>query len=149
MRWNTHAWQSFLDTWLMGAGIGSVRASNWLLACPASIGLIGTSLFLGFLYTLARLPSISQTPKRDAVIRALKAGCLVGGVVVEHEMHVARLEDSAVDAAQKAQELPGPPLSWFAGKPLPGSGWRGRHSPMTMPDFTSSAANSVVVPWRL
>ena len=25
-------------------------------------------------------------------------------------MHVARLEDSAVDAAQKAQELPGPPL---------------------------------------
>jgi hypothetical protein len=110
MRWNTHAWQSFLDTWLMGAGIGSVRASNWLLACPASIGLIGTSLFLGFLYTLARLPSISQTPKRDAVIRALKAGCLVGGVVVEHEMHVARLEDSAVDAAQKAQELPGPPL---------------------------------------
>ena len=26
-------------------------------------------------------------------------GRLVGGVVVEHEMHVARLEDSAVDAA--------------------------------------------------
>jgi hypothetical protein len=27
--------------------------------------------------------------------------------------------------------------------------WRGWHSPMTMPLFTSSAANSVVVPWRL
>jgi hypothetical protein len=38
----------------------------------------------------------------------LDLGRLVGGVVVEHEMHVARLEDSAVDAAQKAQELPGP-----------------------------------------
>ncbi len=35
-------------------------------------------------------------------------GRLVGGVVVVHEMHVARLEDSAVDAAQKAQEFPGP-----------------------------------------
>lgn len=76
MRWNTYAWQNFLDTWLLGAGIGSVRASNWLLACLASIGLIGTLVFLGFLYTLARLPATSQMPERDAIIRALKAGCL-------------------------------------------------------------------------
>ena len=27
--------------------------------------------------------------------------------------------------------------------------WRGRHSPMTRPVSTSSAANRVVVPWRL
>jgi hypothetical protein len=71
-----------------------------------------------------------------------------GGVVVEHQMHVARLENGAVDATQKAQKFLRP-LPWFASKPLPGNGWRGRHSPMTMPDFTSSAANSVVVPWRL
>ena len=53
---------------------------------------------------------------------------LVGGVVVEHEMHVTRLEDGTVDAAQKAQELFGPPLvvckqttagQWVAGQPLP------------------------------
>ena len=60
----------------MGAGIGSVRASNWLLACLASIGLIGTMIFLAFLVSLARLPSVSRNRDRDAVIRALKAGCL-------------------------------------------------------------------------
>ena len=47
------------------------------------------------------------------------------GVVVEHEMHVMRLEDGTVDAAQKAQELFGPPLvvckqttagQWVAGQ---------------------------------
>ncbi len=37
----------------------------------------------------------------------LDLGRLVGGVVVEHEMHVARLEDSAVDAAQKTHKLLG------------------------------------------
>jgi hypothetical protein len=63
-------------------------------------------------------------------------------------MDVARLEDSSVDAAQERQKLLGP-LSWLASKPLPGSGWRGMQSPMTMPDFTSRAANNVVVPWRL
>lgn len=76
MSWNTQAWQNFLDTWTMGAGIGSVRASNWLLACLASIGLIGTMIFLAFLVSLARLPSVSRNRDRDAVIRALKAGCL-------------------------------------------------------------------------
>ena len=35
-------------------------------------------------------------------------GRFVGGVVVEHEMHVARLEYSVVDAAQNAQEFPDP-----------------------------------------
>jgi hypothetical protein len=76
MSWNTQAWQNFLDTWMMGAGIGSVRASNWLLGCLASIGLIGTGLFLGFLLSLARLPSTGLMEDRDAIIRALKAGCL-------------------------------------------------------------------------
>jgi len=74
-------------------------------------------------------------------------------------MYVAGLQHRPVDAAQEAQKLLRP-LSWFASKPLPGSGWRGRHSPaarqgiaardvprgMTTPDLTSSAANSVVVP---
>jgi len=54
-----------------------------------------------------------------------------------------------MDQARHVEDMPPEPLWWFAGKPMPGNGWRGRHSPMTMPDFTSSAADSVVVPWRL
>lgn len=37
----------------------------------------------------------------------LHLGRLVGGVVVEHDMNVARPEDRAVDAAQERQKLPG------------------------------------------
>jgi len=76
MGWNTQAWQNFLDTWTLGAGIGSVRASNWLLGCLSSIGLVGTAIFLMFLSSLASAPSISADRDRMAVIRALKAGCL-------------------------------------------------------------------------
>ena len=38
----------------------------------------------------------------------LDLGRLVGGVVVEHDMDVAGLEDCAVDAAQELQEFLGP-----------------------------------------
>jgi hypothetical protein len=40
--------------------------------------------------------------------QSLRLGRLVGGQVVEHEMHVAGLDDRAADTAQKAQELSGP-----------------------------------------
>ena len=73
---------------------------------------------------------------------------LVGGLVVKDQMDIAPRWHSLVDTAKEFQELLGPPLV-VRGKPLPGNGWRGRHSPITFPDFTSSAANSVVVPCRL
>ena len=76
MSWNTQAWQNFLDTWMIGAGIGSVRASNWLLGTLASLGLVGTLVYLGFLWSFSRLPAHSSNRDRDAVIRSLKAGCL-------------------------------------------------------------------------
>ncbi len=64
-------------------------------------------------------------------------GLLVGGIVVENKVIVARVSQGPVDATQECQELLGPVA------------WRGMQSPMTRPDFTSSAANRVVVPWRL
>jgi len=74
--WNIQAWQNFRDTWLMGAGLGSVRASNWLLASLASLGLIGTAIFLAFLAAIARLGTASAMPERDALVGALKSACL-------------------------------------------------------------------------
>lgn len=77
MAWNARAWKNFLDTGLMGAGLGSMRASNWLLACLGSIGLIGTGLFVGFLATLFRAGgSGTDDRERAATIEGLKAGCL-------------------------------------------------------------------------
>lgn len=74
--WNAQAMQNFADTWGIGAGLGSVRASSWLMACLGSIGLFGTMLYLMFLGTLAAAPARSSDDARDAVIGALKSACL-------------------------------------------------------------------------
>ena len=76
MSWNAQAWTNYTETWLMGAGLGSMRASNWLLACLGSIGTIGTALFAGFFLTLGRAPApAAGDPERAAAIGGLKSGC--------------------------------------------------------------------------
>lgn len=75
MSWNTQAFKNFTDTMLIGAGLGSVRASNWLIASLGSIGLIGTLLYLTFLSSLVRLPTSPDTPETAAVVTALKSAC--------------------------------------------------------------------------
>lgn len=76
MSWNLRAYQNFLDTWMMGAGLGSMRASNWLLACLGSIGAVGTGLFLAFLGTFFAAPTLPGDRDRAAAIDGMKAGCL-------------------------------------------------------------------------
>lgn len=76
MSWNAQALINFADTWGFGAGIGSVRASNWVIACLGSIGVIGSALFIGFLTAVALAPTGRASDPRSGVARALKAGCL-------------------------------------------------------------------------
>ncbi|MGC9368076.1 MAG: hypothetical protein ACP5DX_00920 [Paracoccaceae bacterium] len=76
MSWNAQAFRNFMETWMMGAGLGSMRASNWLLACLGSIGLIGTGLFMAFLGATAVLHEGGGDAERAVVIKALKAACL-------------------------------------------------------------------------
>jgi hypothetical protein len=76
MSWNAQAWQNFLDTRGMGAGLGSVRASNWLVASLGSIGVLGTILFFIFLVRVATAPTPNRTDGMRATIGGLKAACL-------------------------------------------------------------------------
>jgi hypothetical protein len=58
MSWNLQALINLLDTYGLGAGIGSVRASGWVFACLGNLGLIGTAVYLWLVarILLVRLP---------------------------------------------------------------------------------------------
>lgn len=76
MSWNVQAWTNLTDTWFIGTGLGSMRASNWLMACLGSLGVIGTALFVGFLTSLFLAPASTGNAARDRVIKSLKLACL-------------------------------------------------------------------------
>ncbi len=76
MSWNAQAMRNFLDTGLMGAGLGSVRASNWLVAALGSLGLVGTFLYFGVITSLMRAGRSVQDQATYHTIIALKAACL-------------------------------------------------------------------------
>ena len=86
MSWNTQALTNFRDTWWLGAGLGSVRASNWLIACLGSIGALGTALFIAFLTAFMLMPAGRRGDARHASIRAAKAGvfAMLSSAILTH-----------------------------------------------------------------
>lgn len=61
----------------MGAGLGSVRASSWIMATLASLGIIGTSLFVLFIASVLYSPKTRRiTDDRLIVVRALRSACI-------------------------------------------------------------------------
>jgi O-Antigen ligase len=77
MLWNEQALVAFLDTVGWGAGVGSVRASSFIVALAAAVGLPGVFLFGAFLSRLWRAPA-TQIPLKvpDAIVmRAAGMAC--------------------------------------------------------------------------
>ncbi len=75
MGWNAQAFRNFLDTYMLGAGLGSVRASNWVLAGFGTVGLPGTILLILFLWRMFRAQPTNQDEQTQRVFLALKMGC--------------------------------------------------------------------------
>jgi hypothetical protein len=86
MSWNTQALTNFADTWGLGAGLGSVRASNWLIACLGSIGALGTVLFVAFLTAFMLGTTGPAGTPENATIRAAKAGvfAMLSSAILTH-----------------------------------------------------------------
>ncbi len=86
MMWNTQAFTAMLDTYGLGAGIGSVRASSFLYACLGNIGIVGTVLYLVFIYQvlMARPPLRSRESYTSTVAAALQASCV--GILLQAMM---------------------------------------------------------------
>jgi hypothetical protein len=76
--WNKQALMSFFDTSGFGAGIGSLRASSFLIAVPASIGVIGAVTYGAFLFCVlfGRERCRESDPFEDAGQQAARAACL-------------------------------------------------------------------------
>lgn len=71
--WNTKSLEAFMQTGGLGIGIGSSRASNWLIAVLSQTGAIGAALQIFLALTLLRpLPGpTSDLPAHAPEVRAL------------------------------------------------------------------------------
>ncbi len=76
--WNTQALQVFQDTYWLGAGIGSTRASNYALVLLSNLGAIGFGLFAVLLLriTLGRVTPAMMDEERG-IVWAARIGILV------------------------------------------------------------------------
>ncbi|MCA1298764.1 hypothetical protein [Stappia indica] len=79
-QWNAAAFQTFLDTSWIGAGLGSSRASSFLLVLLSNLGVAGAMLFLLFAGSVLLAPNGVLRSDTGAVadqvraVRAAKAG---------------------------------------------------------------------------
>ncbi|MEN3110950.1 hypothetical protein ACFONG_03740 [Uliginosibacterium paludis] len=79
--WNLVSWNAFLDTWGLGVGLGSARASSLPMVLVSNLGLPGTLLFLAFIWQvlLGRLPA-GIDPQHRAITKAARHG--VGAALI-------------------------------------------------------------------
>lgn len=71
IRFNVQALRLFVDSYGLGAGVGSVRASGWLLSTLGSLGPIGAALYLWIiLRTLFLRPDRRHGPARETELAA-------------------------------------------------------------------------------
>ncbi|MEA1832110.1 hypothetical protein U8607_08440 [Methylobacterium durans] len=76
-RWNLYALQSAVDTFGIGAGVGSVRASSFLVALVANVGVIGTLLYGAFLaVTVLSREARAAAGPAEPVMAAAASACL-------------------------------------------------------------------------
>ena len=72
--WNLQAWQTFIDTAGVGAGVGSARASSFVLVLLSNLGIIGSTLFLMFVWSC--VGKALTAPSANSVAAASGQGVL-------------------------------------------------------------------------
>jgi hypothetical protein len=88
LRWNEHAYRTFIDTSGWGAGTGSVRASSLVFAALANVGVVGLLLLAAFIVS-ALLPGRRLQSADDGIGRAAAhagfvltvAACISAGTI--------------------------------------------------------------------
>jgi hypothetical protein len=75
--WNVFAIQNFVDTYGLGAGIGSVRASSFVIAVIANLGVIGGLAYFIFIFQVLTT-KVRARESRVATIQAAAQTACVG-----------------------------------------------------------------------
>jgi hypothetical protein len=68
--WNTQAWANLIDSYGVGVGLGSARASSFVLVLLSNLGVIGIVLFAAFLCRVLLDSSGTQHAAESQVARA-------------------------------------------------------------------------------
>ncbi|PXW97146.1 hypothetical protein C7444_105246 [Sphaerotilus hippei] len=84
--WNQQAWSNFLESYGLGVGLGSTRASSYPLVLLSNLGVIGTLLFV--IFTLSFLGRSRPKDRSDSEIwpiavasRHAAASILIGSAI--------------------------------------------------------------------
>lgn len=82
--WNRQAWLNFIETYGLGVGLGSARASSLLFVLASNLGLLGTLFFFAFVKRVIGNPGRVVDPvteaSRQAFLAALATGIVSCGV---------------------------------------------------------------------
>ncbi|MER2197197.1 hypothetical protein ABS771_17375 [Methylobacterium brachiatum] len=88
--WNAFAWDNFIDTWGLGVGLGTNRASSFVLAVLSNVGIPGAVFYILFM-ALCFLPKIKNTRTYFGDVRtaatvacvSLLSGAFIAGGTVD------------------------------------------------------------------
>ncbi|MGV7032954.1 hypothetical protein [Methylobacterium symbioticum] len=74
--WNTQALVNFFDSYGLGVGVGSARASNVVIAILANIGIPGALTYAAFFVACLLAPRTEPDPEIRAIRGAAASSCL-------------------------------------------------------------------------
>ncbi|MEL6361781.1 MAG: hypothetical protein AAFR21_11910 [Pseudomonadota bacterium] len=88
--WNEQALRNFTETFGLGVGLGSARASSQILAVISNLGLIGFLLFVAFVFTLVhrRGYRYARFFDKDALVNKQFASAAMAALVAEYSAQV-------------------------------------------------------------
>lgn len=80
--WNEVSLDAFVDSWGLGAGLGSARASSWPVSVLANIGVPGAVLLSAFLLHIAKARPLRPTDFNEIMTVGIKFGFVPGLVMM-------------------------------------------------------------------
>ena len=87
--WNYKSWMAFLDTGGLGIGLGSSRASSWVIAVLSQLGVVGAALLALLVLQILGRPYRAKPAPEDAELAALCKGARAAGFAIIVPMTIA------------------------------------------------------------